>query len=84
MAFTLTPDIKSHFLKKQILGAMRALSGAEQFDMKKNIEIPFNEVSSLYEQIKPVYTQFVKLLLQTELPNETDEREQKEFKFIRR
>ena len=48
MAFNITPNTKNHFFKKQILGAMRALSGGEQFVMTKNNEIPFNEVSSLY------------------------------------
>lgn len=64
IAPTITPNAKNHFFKKQILGAMRALSGGELFTMNKEKSILFNEVSSLYEQIKPVYVTLMKLLLQ--------------------
>ncbi len=54
-------------MKKQILGAMRALNGGEQLDLNKNNQVSFNEVSSLYEQIKPVYDKLIRLLLEPEI-----------------
>ncbi len=54
-------------MKKQILGAMRSLNGGEQLDLTKSNVISFNEVSSLYEQIKPVYIELIRLLLEPEL-----------------
>jgi hypothetical protein len=54
-------------MKKQILGAMRALNGGEQLDLTRSIQVSFNELSSFYEQIRPVYDKFIKLLFQPEL-----------------
>lgn len=38
----LSPTAKSHLMKKQILGAMRALNGGEQLDLSKSSQVPFN------------------------------------------
>ena len=40
--------------------------------MTKSSQIPFNEVSSLYEQIKPVYVKFIKLLIDLPVPEKTE------------
>jgi len=35
-------------MKNQILGAARAINGAEQLGLKKNDAVPFNEVVAFY------------------------------------
>jgi hypothetical protein len=56
-------NLNTHLEKKQILGAMRTMNNVGQVDLNKAFQTPFNEISSLYEEIKPVYTQFIKLLV---------------------
>ena len=53
----------SHLMKNQILGTARAINGSEQLGLKKNEATPFNEVIAFYEQIKPIYSQFIKMLI---------------------
>ena len=39
--------------------------------LKKNEATPFNEVIAFYEQIKPVYSQFIKILIEAKTVENT-------------